>query len=132
MKGESMLHRLGTWMGAASLAVQVLVPLVIVLDMQAMRGDAGHARHSAAFLHLRASQSTAPATHSHNQAGTQMHAACSLCLALHAASGALGTAEFVLSPRPAADGGNPAGFSRPSPESVFPASYLSRAPPALG
>lgn len=129
---------MGCWMGAAALLVHVLIPFIAAFDMSALSaGTAEHAHHATAVAHLRGQHSVdivpaeknAPAVH-HAAPDGHAHAACPLCLALHAAAAtpaASADARLAPAPRPTVE--------QPAEETARlsgnPASYLSRAPPRL-
>lgn len=110
-------------MAAAALLIQVLLPHILAFDVTALAADEGrHARHVAAP----AQPDPVPA-----QADTHSHMGCPLCLALHAANGLLAAALDRMPPRPSPGCTIAAAAIYPAPSATNPASYLSRAPPAL-
>jgi hypothetical protein len=136
MRKRPNYHRLGAWLGALALLIQVLVPFIVALELQALGADPGeHTHHLAVVDHLQAQHGVLqdggqpPGGAGHDG---HSHADCPLCLALHVAdavaAAAPGTAEL---PPPSRNCMATCSFVPAARKPACPASYLSRAPPPL-
>lgn len=141
MSGRSNFRRLGTWIGVAGLLIQVLIPFIVAFDVTALSpAPPRHAHRLASFDHLRGQQllvkgedgrsSPHHGTESPHSQGPHAHVSCPLCLALHASMGAL-VPSLDLPPDPSPRCGTDGSAIMPAAAFFFPASYRSRAPPAL-
>lgn len=131
MRALSILARLpmAAWLGIAGMGVQAALPLFLAFavasaDRMDMAGGPQSAIHPHHTDHV-------PGHHRHNPADHHRHANCTLCQGLHAAGPfTLPAAMAVVAPHSERRSGM---ADTPAAEYVrgSPASYASRAPPAI-
>lgn len=143
MNGRLNFRRVGTWMGAVALVIQVLIPFIIALDAGTLSASAaGHARDLALVGHVHSGQpqgqhalagipgkETQSVAH-HGSQNTHFHVSCPLCLALHASVGTFAPMVGLLTgPSSRCEVAWPA--STAPTISICPAFYLACGPPGL-
>jgi hypothetical protein len=138
MESRVGFRRLMGMLAALALAIQVLIPFIVALDLQALSADPAElARHIASTRHLHLQNVTLPANAPDQPVcpmhqGPHSHAACPLCAALAASAAMLvilaadDVQAWPLRHSPLHQEGG-----QPPPGRACPASYLSRAPPLL-